>query len=85
MIFVIIFDILTDVYRHFISKQVEGDSFNLICRYFVTERGYLRFYQHFFNNIKFGVQNLGTIGQLMYIIRLPHGTTSLSEVCRGLP
>ena len=36
--FIIIFDILTDVYDIFILKQNEGDSFNLICRQYVPNK-----------------------------------------------
>ena len=74
--FVIVYDILTDVYDIFISKQVEGDSFNLICRHYVPKRGCHKFYKQFFNIIKFWVQESGTIGQLIYSVRLFHGATS---------
>ena len=44
----------------FISKQVEGDSFNLICSHYVPKRWCYKVLQAIFHNIKFWVQNPGT-------------------------
>ena len=67
---------------HFIPKQVEGVSCNLICRHYVPKRCVIYNivqYKQFFIT-----PNLGSefghwspvIGQLVYIVRLPHGATS---------
>ena len=72
--FVVIFDVLTDVYDIFISKQVEGDSFVGIMS---QREGIVRFCKQFnnVNNIKFWVQKSGTIGQLIYSVKLHHVAT----------
>ena len=56
---------------------------NLICMFVgcMSQReGVIRFYKKhnktFFNIIKFWVQKSGTIGQLIYSVRLPHGASS---------
>ena len=48
------------------------------------KEGVIRFYKQFFNNIKFWVQKSGTIGQLIYSVRLPHGGYLLRKICRSL-
>ena len=35
--------------------------------------GVIRFYKQYFNDIKCSAQKSGTIGQLIYSVRLPHG------------
>ena len=61
------------MYRHFIPKQVVDDSINLISRQYVPLTGCYKVLQAFFNSIKFWVQKSGTIEQLIYSVRLPHG------------
>ena len=55
--FVITFDIITEMYRHFIPEQVEVDSFNLICRQFVPQKGIIRFSNIFPATSNFGFKS----------------------------
>ena len=58
---------------HFISKQVEGDSFNLIFGHYVQRREYKRFYRQFFNNIKYLVQSRAWSGNWFIALGCPLG------------
>ena len=61
---------------HFIPYQVEGDSFNLICKQCVPKLGCCKVLQTIFPQHQILVQKLGMIRQLIYNVRLPHGATS---------
>ena len=73
------FVILTDVYDISFQNRLKVTPLNSTVGC-MSQEGVIRFYKkhnkQFFNIIKFWVQKLGTIRQLIYSVRLPHGATS---------
>ena len=61
-----------------LTKQVKGVTpvTSFVGINMSQREGIIRFCKPIFNNIKFWVQKLGTIGQLIYSVRLPHGATT---------
>ena len=78
--FVIIFDILTDVNDILFQNKLKVIPLTLFVGSMSQREEVIWFYKQFFNNIKFWVCKSGTIGQLIYSVRLPHGATSWKKL-----
>ena len=84
--FVIIFDISTDVYNISFQKRLKVTPLTSFVGSMSQRDGVRRFYMQFFQQHQLWVQKSGRIRQLIYSVRLPHGTTMylLRKICRGL-